>query len=35
MCIPVLCNLDLPNSHCKVGLRDILAAQREGGSHGL
>jgi hypothetical protein len=35
MCIPVLCNLELPNSHCKVGLRDILAAQREGGSHGL
>jgi hypothetical protein len=35
MCIPVLCNLDLPNSHCKVGLRDILAAQREGGFHGL
>ena len=35
MCIPVLCNLDLPNSHCKVGFRDILAAQREGGSHGL
>lgn len=35
MCIPVLCNLDLPNSHCKVGLRDILAAQREDASHGL
>jgi hypothetical protein len=35
MCIPVLCNLDLPNSHCKVGLRDILAAQKEGCPHGL
>lgn len=35
MCIPVLCSLDLPNSHCKAGLRDILAAQKEGDTHGL
>ena len=35
MCIPVLCALDLPNSHCKTGLREILAHQAEGDTHGL
>lgn len=35
MCIPVLCSLDLPNSHCKAGLREILAHQTQGGHHGL
>jgi hypothetical protein len=35
MCIPVLCALDLPNSHCKAGLREILAHQAQGGRHGL
>ena len=35
MCIPVLCSLDLPNSHCKAGLSQILAYQAQGGSHGL
>jgi hypothetical protein len=35
MCIPVLCALDLPNSHCKAGLTEILAHQAQGGSHGL
>ena len=35
MCIPVLCSLDLPNSHCKAGLSEILAHQAQGGSHGL
>jgi len=35
MCIPVLCSLKLPNSHCKAGLSEILAHQAQGGSHGL
>ena len=35
MCIPVLCSLELPNSHCKAGLSEILAHQAQGGSHGL
>lgn len=29
MCIPVLCDLELPNSHCKVRASDILAFQRK------
>ena len=35
MCIPVLCSLDLPNSHCKADLKEILAHQAQGGSNGL
>lgn len=36
MCIPVLCALDLPNSHCKAPMREILALQTpKGGTHGL
>lgn len=35
MCIPVLCVLDLPNSHCKASLHEILAHQAKGDSHGL
>jgi hypothetical protein len=30
-----LCSLELPNSHCKAGLKEILAHQAQGGSHGL
>lgn len=28
MCIPILCDLQMPNSHCKVSLREILAFQK-------
>jgi hypothetical protein len=29
MCIPVLCDLELPNSHCKVRASEVLAFQRK------
>jgi hypothetical protein len=35
MCIPILCSLELPNSHCKAGLAEILAHQAKGDPHGL
>ena len=34
MCIPILCSLDLPNSHCKTSTSQILTLQT-GGSDGL
>ena len=30
MCIPILCSLDLPNSHCKTSTSEILAIQNRG-----
>ena len=35
MCIPVLCSINLPNSHRKAVVSKILAHQTQGGPHGL